>query len=286
MESTISMDVSATTLDPMRPVPFRVRSCSRETHDTHTLVLEPPRGQPLAFAPGQFNMLYAFGVGEVPISISGDPARPEALVHTIRAVGTVTRGLQKLGRGDVVGVRGPFGTPWPVEAAKGRDLVLVAGGIGLAPLRPALHHVLLHRSLYGRVALLYGARTPRDLLFARELREWRGRFDLEVEVTVDRADLAWQGAVGVVTKLIERCPFDPANATAFVCGPEVMIRFTAMALEQRGLPDDSIFVSVERNMKCGVGLCGHCQFGPFFVCRDGPVLPYDAVRGLFGVREV
>jgi NAD(P)H-flavin reductase len=279
-------ELAVTAADPMRPRPFVVLRTSRETGDTFTLTLEPTEGCGSPFAPGQFNMLYVFGVGEAPISISGDPAKPEILVHTVRAVGSVTRALQGLSKGDQVGVRGPFGTPWPVEQAHGHDVVVVAGGIGLAPLRPVLYHLLLHRGQYGRVVLLYGARTPRDLLFARELRDWRSRFDLEVEVTVDRATAEWLGAVGVVTKLIGRSPFDPASAMAFVCGPEVMIRFTAMALQGRGVADPNIFVSLERNMRCAVGLCGHCQFGPAFVCKDGPVFRYDRALPFFGLREV
>jgi NAD(P)H-flavin reductase len=273
--------------DPMTPAPFRVRHVARETGDTFTLALEPEAGECVfPFAPGQFNMLYVFGVGEVPISISGDPTRPEALVHTIRAVGAVTRALQRLEKGDLVGVRGPFGTSWPVERAHGQDVVIVAGGIGLAPLRPAILHVLAERGMYGRVVLLYGARTPRDILYPRELQAWRGRFDMEVEVTVDRAGADWQGSVGVVTKLIERAPFDPGSSVALLCGPEVMIRFSAMGLERRGVPRESIVVSLERNMKCALGLCGHCQFGPFFVCRDGPVFSYDRVQAFLGLREV
>jgi len=271
----------------MRPEPFEVRQVKRETGDTFTLTLVPVSGaRSRPFTPGQFNMVYVFGVGEVPISISGDPARPELLVHTIRAVGATTRALQRLQKGAWVGVRGPFGTSWPVEQAHGQDVILVAGGIGLAPLRPALYHILLHRALYGRVVLLYGARTPRDILYARELREWRGRFDIDVEVTVDRATVEWQGGVGVVTKLIQRAPFDPMSAMAMICGPEVMIRFAAVALERRGVATERIFVSVERNMKCGVGLCGHCQLGPFFICRDGPVFAHDRLRPFFGLREV
>jgi NAD(P)H-flavin reductase len=273
--------------DPMRPEPFQVRHVTKETGDTFTLTLAPlaePRFRP--FAPGQFNMLYVFGVGEVPISISGDPARPEVLVHTIRAVGATTRAMQKLQRGDWVGVRGPFGTAWPVDKAHGHDVILIAGGIGLAPIRPALYHVLLHRGLYGRVVLLYGARTPRDMLFSRELREWRSRFDVVVDVTVDRATMEWQGSVGVVTKMVQRSPFDPQSAMAFICGPEVMIRYAAQALQQRGTAGSSILVSMERNMKCAVGVCGHCQFGPWFVCKDGPVFRYDRIERFFGMREV
>jgi len=286
METNPELAAAVPAREPMRPRPFVIRQVARETKDTFSLGFAPVGGGNLRFGPGQFNMLYVFGVGEVPISISGDPARPEVLVHTIRAVGAVTRALQKLRRGDVVGVRGPFGSAWPVEQAHGHDVVIAAGGIGLAPLRPALYDLLRHRGQYGRVVLLYGARTPDDLLYRRELREWRSRFDVEVEVTVDRATIDWQGAVGVVTKLIGRSPFDPGSTMAFVCGPEVMIRFTIMALQQRGVDDPSIFLSMERNMKCGVGLCGHCQFGPFFICKDGPVFRYDQVRPLFGLREV
>jgi NAD(P)H-flavin reductase len=271
--------------DPLWPRPAVVRRFVRETADTFTLVLDPPDG-PLPFAPGQFHMLSLPGVGEVPISISGDPARPETVVHTVRAVGSVTRALQRLVAGATVGLRGPYGTAWPMERALGHDLVIVAGGIGLAPLRPAVYHALAHRGQYGRVVLLYGARSPKDILYARELREWRGRFDVEVEVTVDRATADWQGSVGVVTRLVDRSPFDPSSALAFLCGPEVMIRFGVMALSRRGVPDGSLFVSLERNMKCAVGLCGHCQLGPYFVCRDGPVFAYDRVRDLLRLAEV
>jgi NAD(P)H-flavin reductase len=239
--------------DPMWPVPFRVRHVGRETADIFTLTLDPPGGG-FRFAPGQFNMLYAFGAGEVPISISGDPARTGELVHTIRAVGAVTRALQELKAGAWVGVRGPYGSPWPLEGAHGHDVVVVAGGIGLAPLRPAIHQLLSHRGLYGRVAILYGARTPRDILFAKELAAWRGRFDAQVEVTVDRADPAWQGGVGVVTKLLAHARFDAEATQALVCGPELMMRFAVAALAERGLSHAAIHVSMERNMKCGVGL--------------------------------
>jgi NAD(P)H-flavin reductase len=271
----------------MRPRPFVVQETSRENADTFTLTLtSEDAGSGIAFEPGQFNMLYVFGVGEVPISVGGDPAKPELLVHTIRAVGAVSRALRTLHKGDVVGVRGPFGTAWPVGLAHGHDVVIVAGGIGLAPLRPAICHLLLHRSLYRRVVVLYGARTPRDLLFSRELREWRGRFDVEVQVAVDRATAEWRGSVGVVTKLVARATFDAGGAMAFVCGPEAMMRFSVMALATRGVADANIFVSLERNMKCGVGLCGHCQFGPYFVCKDGPVVRYDRTLPYFAIREV
>jgi len=287
MATTETAPATVSASDPMRPEPFVVRQAIKESGDTFTLTLAPVAGAKFRpFAPGQFNMLYVFGVGEVPISISGDPARPEILVHTIRSVGATTRAMQKLQKGDWVGVRGPFGTSWPVDQAHGHDVILIAGGIGLAPIRPALYHVLLHRGLYGRVVLLYGARTPRDMLYPKELREWRSRFDVVVDVTVDRATMEWQGSVGVVTKMVQRSPFDPQSAMAFICGPEVMIRYAAQALQQRGTSESSIFVSMERNMKCAVGVCGHCQFGPWFVCKDGPVFRYDRIQRFFGMREV
>jgi NAD(P)H-flavin reductase len=271
----------------MLPEIFQVKRVQRETADTFTLDLSRPGGTAdFVFTPGQFNMLYAHGVGEVPISMSGDPASPRRLAHTIRAVGPVTQTLRRLGRGDMVGVRGPYGNGWPVEQAAGQDIVLVAGGIGLAPLRPALYHVLAHRERYGRVILLYGARTPADILFAQELESWRGRFDVDVEVTVDRSAPGWHGLVGVVTMLIPRAHFDPDDTTAFVCGPEIMMLFTVRELERRGLIQPRVHVSLERNMKCGIGLCGHCQLGPTFVCKEGPVYRYDQVAPLLGVREL
>jgi NAD(P)H-flavin reductase len=276
---------TAALLDPMASEPWLILRTQVETRDTFTLVLKPPHGA-FAFQPGQFNMLYAFGVGEVPISISGDPARTGELTHTIRAVGPVTRTLQKLKRGDMVGVRGPLGTAWPVSLAEGNDVVLIAGGIGLAPLRPALYHVVTHRERYGRVALLLGARSPKDILFEKEVESWRGRFDLDVEVIVDRAAAGWHGLVGVVTALIPRAHYDPENTVAFVVGPEVMMQFAARDLERRGLLPARMWVSMERNMKCGIGLCGHCQLGPKFICKDGPVFRWDRIAPLAGVREL
>lgn len=272
----------------LMPRPFAVRQVRRETQDTFTLELTPTDGnREFAFAPGQFNMLYVFGVGEVPISISGDPTQPKTVVHTVRAIGPVTKAIVKAKRGELLGVRGPYGGHWPVEEAAGSDVVIVAGGIGLAPLRSALYHLLAHREQYGRIVLLYGARTPRDLLYRRELERWRGRFDLEVEVTVDSAKPEdWRGNVGVVTMLIPRTTFDPLHTTALICGPEIMMRSTVLELQKRGLRDDQIFISMERNMKCAIGFCGHCQYGPHFICKDGPVFRFDSIKWLFGKREI
>jgi NAD(P)H-flavin reductase len=271
----------------MRPTPFRVRRVEAETHDIFTLVLAPPAGAPaFSLRPGQFNMLWAFGAGEVPISLSGPPGPVREVVQTIRAVGPVTQELRRLRRGDAVGLRGPFGTAWPLEEIAGCDVVLVAGGIGLASLRSALHALLSERERYGRIVLLFGARTPSDILFSHELESWRGRFDVDVEITVDRAAHDWHGLVGVVTALIPRAPIDPPKTAAFVCGPEIMMRFAVLELERRGVPPSRLWVSMERNMKCGIGLCGHCQMGPFFVCKDGPVFPWERVAPWLSIREV
>ena len=276
-------------VEPMVPRPFFVRRVTREIHDTVTVDVEPvEQAGEFSFAAGQFNMLYLFGLGEVPISISSDPAKPRVLAHTVRAVGPVTNALCRLKRGEVLGVRGPFGSGWPLREAVGGDIVIVAGGIGLAPLRPVLYHLLAHRDQYGRITLLYGARTPGDLLYERDLTRWRGRFDVQIEATVDTAgaDDGWRGHVGVVTTLIPRAEFDPAETTAVICGPEVMMRFTIADLQKRGLPPDRIYLSMERNMKCAIGLCGHCQYGPTFVCKDGPVFRYDRIAALLKVREL
>ncbi len=279
--------VAAPEHGPMHPVVYRVATHHADNDDTFTLTLEPPSGHAAEpFRPGQFNMLYVFGVGEVPISISGDPDRPETLVHTTREVGAVTRAMRGLGVGAAIGVRGPYGSSWPVDAAEGRDVVLIAGGIGLPPLRPALYHVLARRERYGRVVLLYGARTPEDLLFRDELAAWRAQLDLEVHVTVDRATGGWRGNVGVCTPLVKRAPIDPRRTVAMICGPEVMIRAACTELARRGVSPQDTYVSLERNMKCAVGLCGHCQLGPHLVCRDGPVFAYDQVERLLDRGEV
>ncbi|MDA8231002.1 MAG: FAD/NAD(P)-binding protein [Magnetospirillum sp.] len=278
--------MTAAMRDPMLPRPFRIEKVRRELSDTFTMELVPAEGGGFAFAAGQFNMLYVFGIGEVPISISGDPGDGGKLIHTTRAVGAVTRAMDSMRAGDVVGVRGPFGTPWPVEEAFGHDLVFVAGGVGLAPLRPAIYQAMANRQRFGKVVVLYGARTPDDILFRRELERWRGRFDMEVHVTVDRGNPKWSGNVGVVPNLIAHAGFDPLSTTAFVCGPEVMMRYTALALEKNGVGREGIFLSMERNMKCGCGLCGHCQWGPHFVCKDGPVYRYDRIADLLAIREL
>jgi NAD(P)H-flavin reductase len=268
------------------PRPFRVVTRRQDTADTVTLGLRNLDGEPLRFAPGAFTMVEAFAVGEVPLSISGDPAVPEVLQHTIRDVGAVTHALVGSEPGAVVGVRGPFGRGWEVWDAKGSDLLVVAGGIGLAPLRPALLDVLAHRADYGRVILLYGARRAEDILFADELAQWAARGDLEIQISVDYRTTGWEGRVGLVTSLVAQAGFDPAHTLALVCGPEVMMRLVATSLLERGVPEQRIRLSLERNMHCGVGLCGHCQVRELFVCVDGPVLTYDRVQTLLSVTEL
>ena len=272
--------------DPMTPRIARVRRRRRDGPQVWTVEIESIEPEAVAFAPGQFNMLTAFGVGEVPISLSGDPAEPGRLVHTIRAVGPVSQTLARLAPGAAVGLRGPFGAPWPMAEAPGRDVVVVAGGLGLAPLRPALYRLLAERDRYGRIVLLYGTRSPGDILFRHEIEAWRRRLDIGIEVTVDHAAADWHGHVGVVTTLIPRAEFDPPHALALVCGPEAMMRFAIAALLEAGLDEDAIYLSMERNMKCATGFCGHCQFGPVFVCREGPVFRYDRIRRMLALKEI
>ena len=266
------------------PVPFTVADRRQDTVDTWTLTLDPME-EGFAVASGQFVMVYVFGVGEVPISVSGPPERPgEPVVLTVRDVGAVTHAICASEPGSVLGLRGPLGNSWPIAAAEGGDAVVVAGGIGLAPLRPVVLHALARRPQFGAVSVLYGARTPGDLLYTDELAAWRD--ELDVEVTVDAADTSWTGRVGVVPKLLEQAEFRSDAASAFVCGPEVMLHFTVEALRKRGVPDERIFLSLERDMRCGVGLCGHCQLGPTLICRDGPVYSQAQVSRFMEVREL
>lgn len=259
------------------PARYRVAGTHRETADVVTLRIEPD-GAPVApGAPGQFHMLWAPGVGEVPISLSDGPAPDGTQWHTIRAVGAVTRALCALTPGAPLGVRGPFGRGWDLGATGGRDVVVIAGGIGLAPLRPAIRALARHTGP-GRVALLVGARTPGDLCFPADLRAWSegGRF--EVAVTVDRAPRGWAGDVGFVSNLIGRLPWVGEGSAALCCGPEPMMEVCARVLADRGVPDTAVQVSLERNMACGLAHCGRCQLGGRLLCRDGPVVTYAAVR--------
>lgn len=270
--------------DPLLPSACRITDWQQNSADVFTLELEPPADYG-AFAAGQFNMLYLPGAGQSAISISGDPARTETLVHTIRAVGNVTRLLRNRRPRDRIGLRGPFGRGWPLAEAYGKDLLLLAGGIGLAPLRPLLYQAMAERERFRSVHLLVGARSAGDLLYSDELLAWKEQGKLQLQVTVDAADPDWQGDVGVITELIPKCRVDAQQAIAMICGPEIMMRFSVNRLRERGLDAAAIYVSLERNMQCATGFCGHCQLGPYFLCRQGPVLAYPQVEPYLLTRE-
>lgn len=272
----------------MRPQPYRVTEVLRELDDVVTLRLAAEDRAPLAFRPGQFNMLYAFAIGEIPISISGDPSRPDELLHTVRRVGAVSSALAQFERGAVLGLRGPFGSHWPVETERGRHLLFVAGGLGLAPLRPAICRALARRADYAGITLVLGARSPREILYAWQLAGWAAAGAMKIHVCVDHAGPEWGGPVGVVTSQFPRAldGIAPDRVSVFLCGPEIMMRHGCGDLEHLGIHPERMWISMERNMKCATGLCGHCQFGADFVCRDGPVFRYRRVSRLLGIREV
>lgn len=271
----------------MIPDVYTIDSIHRENHDTFTLALRSQSGATVnSFLPGQFNMLYIFGVGEVPISISGDPASKDIVIHTTRSVGTVTGEMQKLECGDSIGLRGPYGSAWPMERIKGADLLIVAGGLGLAPLRSVIYQVISEREQYGNVTILYGTRSPDDIIFSNELSEWERGSDIDVVVTVDHAVGHWHGKVGVVTTLIPEISIDPENTMSMICGPEIMMKYTVSELQKAGIDENDIYVSLERNMKCAVGLCGRCQYGPEFICKDGPVFSYSRIKKLLRIKEL
>lgn len=272
---------------PMLPRPFRVVATREEIPGcvTISIAAADDRGAG-AFAPGQFYMIYVFGRGEVPISVSGLAAKTGGLSFTVMSVGSVTRALCAVRPGDVIGLRGPFGSPWPVADIAGHDVIVMAGGLGLAPLRPALLHMLSNREDYGALALLYGTRRPDSVVFSDDLADWRANAPMDVEVTVDNAGRDWPGKIGVVTDLLKGRKIDAANTSALICGPEVMMRFTAYALRDLGVDARNIYVSMERNMKCAIKMCGRCQYGPFFICKDGPVFSFNTVERLFRTREL
>jgi NAD(P)H-flavin reductase len=287
VQSALARDLAPEVTDPFLPMPYRVVSHHYETADTVTQELASLNGAALAFKPGQFNMLSAFGVGEVAISISGASDDGVRLQHTIRAVGAVSTALAESEVGKIVGVRGPFGTDWGVDDIGSNDVVVVAGGIGLAPLKCVVTSLLERaRTGAGRLFVLVGARSPEDVVYKDELDKWRDS-GAYVALTVDGAGPEWRGRVGLVTSLIPDAPFDPERSIAMMCGPEIMMRFTARALLDRGIDPASIRLSLERNMQCGIGLCGHCQVGPLLLCRDGPVVTYlGDVPDLMSRREL
>ena len=273
--------------DPMMPRPAVIQAIKPEAYGISTFSLaftDPAGAAAYRFQPGQFNMLYLPGFGEVAISLSSDPGEPQVMGHTIRSAGSVTRAVGRLQVGDEVGVRGPYGSAWPLQLALGKNLVLATGGIGLAPLRPLVLAILRDRGAYGRVVFLYGARTPADLLYTSEFGWWR-ECGIEMYVTVDLGDEHWKGKVGVVPQLFYLVRMEHKNTLVFTCGPEIMMRFVIYEALARRIPKDAIYLSMERNMKCAVGFCGHCQFGPTFICKQGPVFNYAAIEPFFGKED-
>jgi NAD(P)H-flavin reductase len=278
---------SAVSTDPWRSHPARIVSIRDETPGVKTYELEfeeAPIRAGYSFAAGQFNMLYLPGIGEAAISVSSNADDRGTIAHTVRAVGNVTEALSRRATHDQVFVRGPFGTPWPVDAVGGRDVVIVAGGLGLASQRAAIEQCS-RRHDGGRTIVLHGAKRPAGLLFAAEYDRWRTA-GVDIHTVVDEGDAAWTGRVGLVTHLLADLPINPSATTILCCGPDAMMLGVAEAAMSRGVSAEHVFLSLERNMACAVAHCGLCQFGPHFICRDGPVLRYDRVANLMRVPHL
>lgn len=263
---------------------YPLHSFRRENSDVFSLEIQLK--EHFFFQPGQFNMLCLPGIGEVAISISGDPEESSSLRHTIREVGSVTEVMAKMKKGDLLGIRGPFGQGWPIKKLSGKDLLLVAGGLGIAPLRPLIHLAKNNRGDFSRIILLYGVKKPENFIFSRELARWEKKINLEVWKIVEIGDENWQAEVGLITDLLPKISLDPKRTVMFTCGPEIMMRFAALTALEVGLKEENIFLSLERNMKCATGFCGHCLYGPFFICRDGPVFPYHRLKNLLPIQEL
>ena len=241
---------------------------------------EMPNGQNLGHSPGQFVEVSAFGIGEAPISVSSSPSQNGRFELCIRQVGTLTNVLKKYDVGDLVGIRGPYGTGYPIEKLMGKDILIIAGGIGLVPLRSLINYVLDNRSDFGRLIILYGAKTPDELLFKAEIAEWTAREDVEFHVTVAEGDESWTGNTGVITTLIPGLDLNLNTTIAAITGPPIMYKFVIMSLKSKQMADDQIYVSLERRMKCGVGKCGHCQINGVYCCQEGPVFNYADIKPL------
>jgi NAD(P)H-flavin reductase len=266
------------------PIPAEIVEKRTETRGIYTFrlrVRDEAKRPWFRFCPGQFNMLYVFGVGEVPISIASDPDDSDVLDHTVRIVGNVTGVLERLNAGDVVGLRGPYGSSWPLDEARGRDVILITGGLGCAPVVSVISYIARRREQFGALKILHGIKAPKDLLYRERFRAWAAHPNTEVHLTTDHPDRRWRHHTGVVTGLLDELTIDPANSVVMMCGPEGMMRAAAAHLFKAGMPAERVYVSVERNMKCAVGLCGHCQMGSEFVCKTGPVFRYDVIRHWF-----
>ena len=287
MNPNIQVAPTVDAANPWATHAVRITAIRREVPQAFTYELafeDAAVAERFRFRPGQFDMLYLPGIGESAISISSDPDEPQRLLHTIRAVGNVTRALARKRVGDQILLRGPFGSAWPVESCMGQDLVIAAGGLGLAPVRPVIHHVINRRERYGKVWLLYGARSPRDLLYTTEYDSWR-KAGIDVQVTVDLGYDGWDGHIGVVPVLFDRLQLDASRTRIFTCGPEIMMRFVIAACVVQKIAPQHIYLSMERNMNCALGFCGHCQLGPAFVCKDGPVFTYEQMEPYLDVED-
>jgi len=268
---------------PARIIDRRTETAGIYTYTTR--FIDPVVRREFRFKSGQFNMLYAFGVGEVAISIVSDPAEPETIEHTIRIAGRVTGVIADWKVGDVVGIRGPYGNGWPVEEARRRDVVVITGGLGCAPVVGLINYIFRRREEYGELHILHGVKTPNDLLYRERFDEWRRAPRTRVYLTTDQPDKSWHYKIGVVTELFDELKV-PASSIVMLCGPEVMMRMAAHSLQAKGIADDAIFLSMERRMECAVGLCGHCQYREHFVCKNGPIFSYRTVKELFRVPNL
>jgi len=263
------------------PTMSRIAQVEPMTELEKLFTVKLPEGLSLGHRPGQFVEVSVLGVGEAPISISSSPSRSNGTLELcVRRVGDVTNALHRLQAGAYVGIRGPFGRGFPYEKFRGKDVLFAAGGLGLAPLRSLINQAIDERATFGRVVILYGARSQAELLYKDELEAMAKREDLELHVTVDRGDETWKGNVGVITTLFRKVSINPRNTVAAVCGPPIMYRFVLMELLGKGIPNGNIYLSLERNMKCGVGKCGHCQINHVYACQSGPVFPYSEIMGL------
>lgn len=276
-------------VNPALPYEAEIVERIQESDTIFTLRLrftDPEMQRSYRFQPGQFNMVYLFGVGEVAISIVSLPQESHLLNHTIRAVGRVTNGLAQLQPGARVGIRGPYGRGWPMQEAEGKDVIVVTGGLGCAPTVSVVNHVIERRQSYGKLHIIQGVKHPRELIYRPRYDAWAKAPDTQVLLAADQCDAsdAWTCHVGLVTDLFDQLAFDPDNTVTMMCGPEGMMRNSARLLIERGLPEDAVYLSMERNMQCAVGLCGHCQFGGKFICKNGPVFPYPEIKGLLSLK--
>ena len=274
-------------INPHLPLEAEVVERIQESPTIFTLRLrftDPVKHAAFRFAPGQFNMLYLYGVGEVPISIVSDPQDEHLFDHAIRVVGRVTRGLEQLKAGDRLGVRGPYGRGWPLKFAENKDVMVVTGGLGCAPVVSVINYVIRRRDNFRRLVIMQGVKHSDDLIWRSRYSQWSKLRDTQVLIAANVGATLWPWHVGHVTELFDKVEMDASRAMVMMCGPEGMMQAAVDRLFEHGVPEDSIYLNMERNMHCAVGLCGHCQYGGKFVCRDGPVFSYPEVKPLFGVR--